>query len=105
MRSLVLALSMSVLAGTALAQSTAQSILTQQKCGAPGEIFAESFMYDEKPLFGGETLQYDRRGVDYWGTMFFTANQNTGFWTLYTFYGEELVCITASGVSFVPIVE
>lgn len=100
-----LILALSLVAGAASAQSTEQSFATQQRCGIPAEMFRESFVYDEQPLFGGETLQFDRRGQESWGLMFFTANQSTGFWTLYTFYGEDLVCITASGVAFAPIVD
>jgi hypothetical protein len=100
-----LILALSLIAGAASAQSTEQYFDTQQRCGKTSDMFKESFVYDEQPLFGGETLQFDRRGEENWGLMLFTANQNTGFWTLYTFYGEDLVCITASGVGFAPIVD
>lgn len=87
----------------ALAQpSVTLTFSTTQECGVPEVIFQESFEYGEQPLWGGETLVFGSDQQAYWGTAFFTVNQETGFWTLYTFYGDDLVCVTASGVGFVP---
>jgi hypothetical protein len=88
----------------AFSQSVLTTTLTaKQLCGLPQLMFQESIEYREQPLFGGETVI---TGIDdrlYWGNMMFTVNQENGFWTLFTFYSEDLVCITASGVGFTPI--
>ena len=92
-----------VLASAAAAQNPFLTTLdTVQSCGVPEIIFEESFEYLEQPLFGGSTLVIGSNGEPYWGTMMFTVNQENGFWTLFTFYAENIVCITASGVGFTP---
>lgn len=88
---------------TALAQvSQSTVVVTLQECGHPDFMFQNSFSFDEDPLFGGNTMLFDVNRDPYWGTALFTVNQTNGFWTLYTFYGENLVCITASGNAFTP---
>lgn len=86
--------------------SYAQNVLTttltaKQDCGLPEIMFQESMEYGEQPLFGGSTLIIGVDDNPYWGTMMFTVNQENGFWTLFTFYSEDMVCITASGINFV----
>lgn len=88
--------------GSAAAQGMPFAVTTTQACGTPDLIFQESFEYSEQPLWVGETLVFDAGQNPYWGTTLFTVNQDNGFWTLFTFYGENLVCITASGTGFVP---
>jgi hypothetical protein len=84
------------------AQNVVTSTLTaKQDCGSPEVMFQESMEYEESPLFGGSTLIIGVDDKPYWGTMLFTVNQDNGFWTLFTFYSEDFVCITASGINFV----
>jgi hypothetical protein len=53
-------------------------------------------------LFGGDTVVLGPDGQPYWTEMLFTVNQETGLWTLFTFYGENIACLTASGAGFTP---
>jgi hypothetical protein len=92
-----------VLGGTALAQPKEyKTFYTQQVCGHPDLMFKESLDYGEDPLFGGETMIIGTDNNAYWGKTLFTVNQNNGFWTLFTFYDENTVCLTASGIGFSP---
>lgn len=88
--------------GAVSAQGMPFAVATTQACGSPQAIFQESMDYGEQPLWGGQTLVFDSVQNPYWGTTLFTVNQDNGYWTLFTFYGENLVCITASGTGFVP---
>ena len=84
------------------AQNVVTSTLTaKQDCGLPEIMFQESMEYGEQPLFGGATLIIGVDDNPYWGTMMFTVNQDNGFWTLFTFYSDDFVCVTASGINFV----
>lgn len=88
--------------GAAVAQEAPFAVATAQACGSPQSIFQESMEYSETPLWVGQTLVFNADQNPYWGTTLFTVNQDTGFWSLFTFYGENLVCITASGTGFEP---
>ncbi len=98
-----LIVAMIFLSAPAFAQSVLNTTLTaNQPCGHPQVIFQESMEYQEQPLFGGETMIIGVDDQAYWGTMLFTVNQENGYWTLFTFYSDNMVCITASGLGFVP---
>lgn len=77
-------------------------INTQVQCGIPETMFQESIALGEDALFGGDTVILGPDGKPYWTEMLFTVNQETGLWTMFTFYGENIACLTASGAGFTP---
>jgi hypothetical protein len=78
------------------------TIDTKLQCGVPEVMFQESIAMGEDALFGGDTVVLGPDGQPYWTEMLFTVNQETGLWTLFTFYGENIACLTASGAGFTP---
>ena len=91
-----------VLASAASAQNVLSTTLTaKQSCGPPEVMFQGSMEFGEQPLFGGATLIIGVDDNPYWGTMMFTVNQDNGYWTLFTFYSDDMVCVTASGTNFI----
>lgn len=77
-------------------------INTQIHCGIPEVMFQESIALGEDALFGGDTVIIGPDGKPFWTEMLFTVNQETGLWTMFTFYGENIACLTASGAGFTP---
>lgn len=96
-----LLLALWLITGSAAAQGSPLAFNVTQECGSPEVMFQSSLEYGEQPLWGGETLVFGTDQNPYWGTAFFTVNQDNGFWTLFTFYSDNFVCVTASGVGFV----
>lgn len=92
-----------IVPAAALAQSAPTfTIDVVVQCGIPEIMFQESIALGEDALFGGSTVVLGPDGKPYWTEMLFTVNQETGIWTMFTFYGENIACLTASGAGFRP---
>jgi len=77
--------------------------ITRQECGPSNTMFDEAMVYGEKPLFQGSNITVDSRGGLYYSEMFFTVNQDTGSWSLFSIFEDNIVCLVSFGGLFEPI--
>lgn len=66
------------------------------------EIIANSVQYQQEPLFTGLTFDYDQNKNAVPGRLVFTVNQDTGTYSIFTFYENGWVCLHREGFLFEP---
>jgi hypothetical protein len=78
--------------------------LTTQPC-APVIQMTNTVMnkYGEKPLHSGRGMQRSSSdSKEYWSSMMFFVNQDSGTWTLVSLYDDGTACLVANGQDFKP---
>jgi hypothetical protein len=80
-------------------------VYTRQECGPSMIMFWGAMEYAEEPLFQGRNIIVAPDGTPVVGEMFFTVNQNTGYWSFFTVFEDGTVCLTSYGNAFSPIVD
>lgn len=96
------------LASVANAQDADQGkfdIYVKQQCGPSMIMFWEAMEYGEEPLFQGRTVTFMIDGTPVMGEMFFTVNQENGFWSLFSIYEDGTVCLVSFGNQFTPVID
>lgn len=83
-------------------EEQSQLFYTRQECNTAEQMFLESISYGEQPLFVGGGITIAADGTPYVGDVVFTVNQDTGTWSLFTRYGDNILCLTAVGIAFEP---
>lgn len=94
-----------MLPATVLSQEQNEKFfLTTQPC-APVIQMTNTIMntYGEKPLHSGRGMQRSSSdNKEYWSSMMFFVNQDSGTWTLVSLYDDGTACLVANGGEFKP---
>ena len=98
----LLSIVVSLLAVQMLAAQEYKQFQAKQLC-APWERLTRILdMRGEDILFTADGMQTDLGGNSFKSGMIFQVNQNTGTWSLVSFYGDGMACLVADGFEFRP---